>query len=666
MTRDTRIGLGVTLLAVALRAAYLIDSFDDPSFSHLLVDARTYHELAEALGRQGVLTEEFLWQAVGYPFFLAGVYKLFGVTVMAAKVIQILVGGATCFLTWRLARRLFGSPSALAAGLICALYGPLIFFENQLLATGWAAFWLIALANLAESWQRRPLPLHGLLLGAAGAAAVLVRPTFIPVVAALLVLLAWSGRRAGRSSLSALAPVGTAGLVLVLLLGVLGNFLELSTGRRGLLPPSGGINLYIGNNADYRETINIRPGFGWEDLVDEPRRHGFAANPWAGQPYFLSKVRRFALEQPREFLALQGQKSLQLVSSRELARNQDIYLHRRWSPLLTGLVFRWGAFGFPFGLVLPFALAGMVAGGRRLWTPVLIPMIIYGGAVVLVFVSARYRTPLVPLLAVLAGHGVARVITWWRAGRPGWAGWGPGLALLGLLLAVIPGPFAPETVDYAPEFHFGVGISHYRLGEWEPAVRHLDASVALDPENPAPRNFLGISLARLKRYDEAVGQFEAAIALRPENAEARRNLKRCRLMASDHHLEAGLGRGPGERDAAAADFGKALDFNGLNHEAALQLAWLLATRDGAGAGAVIEALDLVEAVPPGVRQQDYRFLYVRAFVLAKTGDFEQATSQGALGLRLVAGGGRTDLEEAFTTALAAFKLGRLPGVKKMP
>jgi hypothetical protein len=666
MTRDAGIGLGVTLLAVALRATYLVDSLDDPSFSRLLVDARTYHELAAGLAREGLLSEEFLWQAVGYPFFLAGVYKLFGVSVLAAKIIQVIVGGATCWLTWRLARWLFDPASALATGLICALYGPLIFFENQLLATGWAAFWLIALANLAVAWRERPLPLHGLLLGFAGAAAILLRPTFIPVVAILLVLLAWSGRRAVRTLQQAVLPVGVAGLVLVLTLGLVGNFLESATGRRGLVPPSGGINLYIGNNADYRETINIRPGFGWEDLVDEPRRHGYAANPWSGQSYFLGKVRRFALEQPWAFLQLQGHKGLQMISSRELARNQDIYLHRRWSPLLAGLVFRWGAFGFPFALVFPFAVVGIVAGGRRLWGPVLWPLILYGGAVVLVFVAARYRTPLVPLLAVLAGQGVVRAVRWWREGHPPVARWSFGLALLGLAAAVVPGPFAPETVDYEPEFHFGVGVSHYRLGEWDPAARHLAASVAMDPENPAPRNFLGISLARQQRFEEAVAQFEAAIALRPENAEVRRNLKRCRLMAADHHLGIGLARGPQAAAAAAADFRKALDFNDLNHEAALQLAWLLATGETGGAGAGMRALDLMNAVPAGVREQDYRFLYVRAFILALNGDFAQAINEAERGGSLVAGGGRTDLERHFTAALAAYGLGRIPAVKKMP
>ena len=35
-----------------------------------------------------------------------------------------------------------------------------------------------------------------------------------------------------------------------------------------------GINLYIGNNPDYAETVAIRPGWEWDDLVTQPARAG--------------------------------------------------------------------------------------------------------------------------------------------------------------------------------------------------------------------------------------------------------------------------------------------------------------------------------------------------------------------------------------------------------
>ena len=95
------VGALIGVLAVVVRAVYLADSADDPAFMQPLVDSRTYHDLAAGLAADGIFNEQFLWQAVFYPFFLAGIYSVFGVSVPAALAVQVLLGGITCFLTHR-------------------------------------------------------------------------------------------------------------------------------------------------------------------------------------------------------------------------------------------------------------------------------------------------------------------------------------------------------------------------------------------------------------------------------------------------------------------------------------------------------------------------------------------------------------------------------------
>jgi hypothetical protein len=322
--------------------------------------------------------------------------------------------------------------------------------------------------------------------------------------------------------------VGAALAGVLLILGPTAAVLEARTGHAGIIPPSGGINLFIGNNDDFDHTINIRPGFAWEELVAEPARRGLASDPWSGQPYFLAKVGAFAREHPGRQLHLWGQKTLQLFSSREFPRNLDIYLHRRWSPLLGALVFKLGAWGFPWGLVFPLAVAGLVGSCRRIPVPFLILLGMYAASLVLVFVSARYRTPLIPLAAVMAGQGLVSIIEGVR--RPG----GGRVVRTSLLLvscvlfAALPGPFAQEAVDLEPEMYFGVGYNFYRQENWPAAAGNLRQSVALDPWEPAPRNFLGITLARMGKMEAACAQFDTAVILKPDYAEAVRNLERCR------------------------------------------------------------------------------------------------------------------------------------------
>ena len=521
----------LAVLAVLVRLVYLADSSGDPSFMQPLVDSRTYHDLAAGLAHDGVFTEQFLWQAVFYPFFLAGVYTVFGVSVPAAIIVQVLLGGATCYLTHRLALQMFGRGPALVAGLICALSGPLIFFETRLLATGWTAFLTVTLALILVRADRNPVPRICFALGLTGAVAILTRPTFVPIVIVVLVWLAWVARRRGLPLKGVARSAGAALAGVLLVLGPVAMVLEAKTGHTGIVPPSGGINLFIGNNGDFDSTINIRPGFPWEELLAEPSRNGYAPDPWSGQPYFIDKVMAFGREKPGGQLGLWGRKTLQLISSRELPRTLDIYLHRQWSGILGALVFKLGAWGFPWGVVFPLAVVGLAGSFRKIPVPFLILLGMFGASVVLVFISARYRAPLIPLMAVLAGQGLMSIT---QGARQGEGVIRTSLLLVFCVLAIaLPGSFAQETVDLEPEMYFGVGHNYYRQEDWPAAVENLRKSVALDPWAPAPRNFLGISLVRMGRIEAACAQLDTAVILKPDYGEAVRNLERCRRMEDD-------------------------------------------------------------------------------------------------------------------------------------
>jgi 4-amino-4-deoxy-L-arabinose transferase-like glycosyltransferase len=287
--------------------------------------------------------------------------------VLAAQAVQAVLGGATCALTCSLGTAAGNRRIGLGAGLIMVFCGPVIFFEGQLLAAGWAAFWTAALAWGLLRCLERPSVRALFTLGLAMALAVYTRPTFLPFGLAVLVFLLVPGTTANPDLRRRAAHAGLVIAGLVAVVGPASMFFRTTTGHLGLVPPSGGINLYIGNNAEYERTINIRPGQAWANLVAEPARHGYEADPWAGDRYFRSQVLQFARTRPVRFLAGLGAKTLTLVSSREMPRNLDIYLHRQWSPLLSVLAWKLGAWGFPFGLIFLFAVVGVVrSGGRRL------------------------------------------------------------------------------------------------------------------------------------------------------------------------------------------------------------------------------------------------------------------------------------------------------------
>ena len=384
----------LAVFAFLVRIIYILQSRDDPTFLNPLVDSRTYHKLAEAWSQNGVFNEHFLWQAVFYPSFLAGVYKVFGVTILAAKIIQALLGGFTCLLTFKLGKKLFSPVTAGIAAFIVAIYGPLLFFESQLLATGWSALWLVTLCFLAVKTSQRSASdsnvpstsgIDGLLFGLVAALAILTRPTFVPLIVGLIGWLLWHvWRKHNKLSLS-LVYAGAVVCSLTLVLGSTALVLHRTTGHSGILPPSGGINLYIGNNPDFDETICIRPGLEWEDLLGQPRKSGYAPDPWSGQPYFTDKVKTYVKNEPLDFLLGLGKKALHLVSSRELLRTTDIYLHRNWSLLLQTTVFKIGSWGFPWGLLFPLVVVGMWQTRRQVRGPVLLVLLLYSLSLIVVF-----------------------------------------------------------------------------------------------------------------------------------------------------------------------------------------------------------------------------------------------------------------------------------------
>ena len=50
----------------------------------------------------GEIFERFFWQPFFYPYFLTCVYKLTGCSIIAAKIIQPIIGALTCILCFRL------------------------------------------------------------------------------------------------------------------------------------------------------------------------------------------------------------------------------------------------------------------------------------------------------------------------------------------------------------------------------------------------------------------------------------------------------------------------------------------------------------------------------------------------------------------------------------
>ena len=132
----------VLALALALRVAYVFEIDQSPLFAHPAVDSETYTRQAMQLATGnwlGVGQGPF-WQPPLYPYFLGTVKVLFPDGFFhAARLIQALMGALVCTMTCGIGRYMFGPAVGFWAGVSAACYGPLIFFDGELLPAALSA-----------------------------------------------------------------------------------------------------------------------------------------------------------------------------------------------------------------------------------------------------------------------------------------------------------------------------------------------------------------------------------------------------------------------------------------------------------------------------------------------------------------------------------------------
>lgn len=513
-TRPLPAALMVAAAALLVRGLHLLLFARGPFFAEPVVDSLTYHQLAVDLSGGGPLTDRLLWQAPFYPLVLSGLYAVAGPSVTAARILGAVVGTVTCLAAWRLGRRVLGPGGGLVAGLITALHGVLVAFDTELLATGWATLWFTLGAWLLVRLHDQPTRRDGLLLGAVLALALVTRTVLaVPLaVGAVWVL---------RRRLVMLAPVAAATVVLLAPYAVV---MHHHTGHAGLWPPSGAINLHLGNSADLDRTLAIRPGLPWEELVATPVRRTGVNDPWHSARWFRQRTAQFVGEQPGRAVANLGAKTLHLLSSRELPRNVDLDVLRPWSPVMQTLAFKLGPLGLPTGLLIPLVGMAVVLARRRVPAVVWLLLGIYALELVLVFTSARYRAPMWPLATVVA---VAGWQAWPEAARrPRLIAATVAAALL--LIGTLPGPHAQERLDLTAEMWHGVGYNQLHRSELTAAEQSFRTALDARADYPEAWNRLGVALARRGRYAESIPCFERALELAPGYGDPGPNLRLAR------------------------------------------------------------------------------------------------------------------------------------------
>jgi tetratricopeptide (TPR) repeat protein len=564
----SRWGRAVFLFGFAFcwRLVYLWQmASENPCFDAPVVDAQTYFQQAQQLATVFTLGDGAFWQPPLYPFFLGLLYRLFGADFYAYRLVQFALGGLSAALLYLLGRRLFSERVGLVAGALFALYGPLIYFEGELLPPVLAIFLnlgLLLLLSGPQTLRRDSLCLGaGLLLGLAASAV----PSVLPFSLCAAGWLLWQeGRRGAR--------LRRAGLFAAGVLGVIGGLTLRNYRASGdwvVLSANAGLNFYLGNNPGYEQTVRIRPGTDWYEFIQQPQQAGLERAS-EKSAYFWSAALAFIRQQPLAYLELLARKLWLFWQGGELRRNTDVYFARRYSPLLAGLVWQRGI-AFPFGLLGPLSLLGLFLAIRARRAPLLVLFVLgYTGAVVAFFVTDRYRLPVIPPCILLACYAGAWLKERFAARQ--WRALAPALAVL-LLLGWQLNAGAQTMPDDAQE-HFYAGLACARKGLLTRATGELQAALQLDPGHYDARFKLAELEAELGERDQSLAHYRYLAEHFPLRPGPRRNLAGLYLESGRTDTALAL-----FRELVALEPGQARSYYGL--AGALRLSGRLAEAEGA-------------------------------------------------------------------------------------
>ena len=535
--------------AVLLRLLHVWQMRGTIFLTALMGDARGYDSWAQQLAAGDWVGREVFYQAPLYPYFLGLVYATFGHDLLTVRIVQAVLGATSCVALGYAAHRLISPRAGLIAGLMLACYPPAIFFDGLIQKSVLdVLFVTLALAVVADITEAGATRLRWATLGLTMGALALTRENALILIA---VIALWAltptkgtndakdtktqwGTKTGRgeapgaevtprrrfvpfvSFVSFVMGVAMALLPVAARNSAVGGGFYLTTSQFGS-------NLYIGNHPGADGSyVSLREGRGSPEFerVDAmelaEQASGRRLTPAEVSRYWTRRTLSYIAEQPGDWLALLTRKTRLLVSSTELVdtESQESHAEYSWPLAVLGRVWH-------FGVLLPLAAIGAVALWHRrkqLW-PLYALTAAYAASVILFFVVARYRLPLVPMLVIFAAGGLLAIaaVAGFSAsgGRPrvpatAWA------IALALAIASNWPLYSAASQQVITENNLGTALQE--AGRPNEAIARYQRALALKPDYVPAMNNLGTALRAAGRVDEAVAVYDRALATTADRA----------------------------------------------------------------------------------------------------------------------------------------------------
>ena len=483
--------------ALVLKLVFLATVRHSPFVAGLTNDEwHHWHEALEILSN-GIIRPDVFYFAPLYPYFLAGLFALTGPNLTVVLVLNAVFGAMTVALSYALAVVMSGRRrSGLISALFVVLFAPFYLYEVLVLKTTMATTLAVAALLSLMCARKREGAALWVLSGLSFGALALLRGNaliVLPILAAELVFEHLDGRLESRRLFLWLACVGLAIAPATLHNLVAGSDLVPTTFQ-------GGTQFWIGNHSGATGMyVPLRPGRGLPaqekydavSLAEEFAGHELP--PSRVNSFWLRRGLSFVVKEPLNWVRLMGRKTRLSLSNTEIGDVVHIDVFEEEASYLKA------AF-LPFGV-----LAGLALGGvwlrREQWRNDLPVWVMTAGSlfsIILFFVFGRYRVPVAPLLAVVAGVGLDCIPVFLKERRR------TDLFVGGILAATVFGLASIPVTEDSPLISFNtLGGLYLRQDKADEALACFERVVKASPNDPVFRANLALALERLGRVCDA-------------------------------------------------------------------------------------------------------------------------------------------------------------------
>lgn len=633
----------VFLVALAVRGVYTWQ-LDDRGFLDLLIgDSRAYDAWGREIG-DGTASDEVFPRAPLYPYLLGLLYALFDGDLLAAQIYHIILSSLSCLFLAEAGWRLFSKPAGLAAGLIMAFYGPALFQDGMIGPTALEIFLLCLLLWLFAELTTRPGKSLYLAFGWVAGCLILTRDTMVVL---LPVLALWPIIRHRHRTGRGLAEAGllTLGAIMIVTPAFVRN--AVVAGEFRLTEPLLGPRFYLGNHAGasgYYEPLRGPDGSPDDEYLSPTqlaeKGAGDSLGPGEVTRYWFGRAWDDISAAPRDWLRLLARKFKLVCEATEVSEPPDQYTYAE-----AFLVLRCFNRFLNFGTLLPAAVLGLCVTWRhrrRLW-PLYGMVAVYALTLTLLFVTARSRYLLVPILVLLAAAGLVRVRQFVRTRSP--ARLAGCLAAVTLVAVGIHWSMTSTTPMQA-RTHLELGQAMAQQGELRAAVAHCNHALGLDPGLSRAHLVLGNIYAYVEDYEEAFVHYEKAGSDRLHSPELHYEYA-SKLMRTDRNEE------------ALAEYREATRLRPDWDLPLNDAAWMLATHPDYAGRRSDEAIRLAERACELSEHKDAMFVDTLAAAYASAGRFDEAVAMMEAALALPSAQRWPGLVAEFEARLTLFRQGKI-------